>query len=39
MATVRDVESGDSATLPRTKIVAVEGMDISSILVDGLTNG
>uniref|UniRef100_A0A0R3R9T2 KH_dom_type_1 domain-containing protein n=1 Tax=Brugia timori TaxID=42155 RepID=A0A0R3R9T2_9BILA len=38
MATVRDIASGDSAKLARTKVVAVEGTDISSILVDGLNN-
>uniref|UniRef100_A0AAF5PZP8 Calponin-homology (CH) domain-containing protein n=1 Tax=Wuchereria bancrofti TaxID=6293 RepID=A0AAF5PZP8_WUCBA len=38
MATVHDIASGDSAKLARTKVVAVEGTDISSILVDGLNN-
>ncbi|CAG9538291.1 unnamed protein product [Cercopithifilaria johnstoni] len=38
MATVRDNASGDLAKLTTTKIMAVEGMDTSSILVDGLKN-
>ncbi|KAL3998459.1 Filamin/ABP280 repeat family protein [Acanthocheilonema viteae] len=38
MVTVRDNASGDSAKLTRTKIMAVEEMDTSSILVDGLNN-
>uniref|UniRef100_A0A915PPA4 Calponin-homology (CH) domain-containing protein n=1 Tax=Setaria digitata TaxID=48799 RepID=A0A915PPA4_9BILA len=38
MTTVRDNVSGDSVQLSRIKVMAVEGTDISSILVDGISN-